>query len=635
MASFEQLIDRASDPSTPTPNWQAIKEFIQAMLRDDTGPKDAAFMLLDKIRSPKLNTAMRALVVLEAIVQAGGPRVHTVIGKFKFLNECIKMVSPKYHENRPQPVIQKVLYLIGVWARNIPDEPKTKEVYNMLKKQGMRFPEEVPDMVGNNLPLGQGFLGVAESASERESPLEQDERQSKLLAKLLKSKDPNDLRKANKLIQKMVKRDRQKQEEMSTVRQELNMVQDNTKLLSDMLAACNGPVQQDEVIQQLHSSCQEARPKLVRMAGEVTDQDLLGEVLAAGDDITRVLDQYNAKLTSASTAGGLTSPTADVSMLGDSLMDLDFGQPQQQQQAPVQQQQQQQSSFDPFGSLGSQPAVSQPSQPASGFDAFASLSNNGGSAPAQPTPSLFDAPVTQAPPAATQAPTQPADPFAALASLGGAPTAAATTTPSQQPQQQQAASDPFASLSSLGASASTSASNGLDDLLGGSMTSPPVSAPAAPSLGFDFSAPAPAAAPSTPLDMNTVNVSLESVQPSSTPPVTLFDANGFKVMLHFAANRVHPDAVSTVVSFLNFNSSSVDNIMFQAAVPKALQVKLMPATSASAPAMGPTGQPAAVTQVMVIGNPQKLAIKLRFKLTYTLNGATQEHMGDCSSFPLV
>ncbi len=61
------------------------------------------------------------------------------------------------------------------------------------------------------------FLDVpAESFADRKSPLEQDEKKSKvqaliadglllqMLAKLLQSKDPNDLIKANKLIKKMV-----------------------------------------------------------------------------------------------------------------------------------------------------------------------------------------------------------------------------------------------------------------------------------------------------------------------------------------------------------------------------------------------------------------------------------------------
>eukprot|EP00045_Choanoeca_perplexa_P007731 m.71135 g.71135 ORF g.71135 m.71135 type:complete len:629 (+) comp14190_c0_seq1:40-1926(+) len=628
MSSFEQLLDRATDPSVNPPKWSTIMEFGRFMLREEDGPKDAAFMLLDKVRSPKLDTAMRSLVVLEALVQSSGPPMHMVIGKFKFLNECIKMVSPKYHENRPAPVIQKVLFLIRTWAHNLPDEPKVKEVYNMLKKQGMRFPEELPDVVGTNVPIGKGFLGVTDTASERESPLEQDERQSKLLAKLLKSKDPNDLRKANKLIQKMVKRDRQQQEEISTFRQELNMMQDNTRLLSDMLSAATGPVQNDEVIKQLHASCQEARPKLVRMAGEVSDQSLLGEVLAAGDDITRVLDQYNAMLAKA------PAPTADVSMLGDNLLDLDFGGSAAQAPAPGAQQ-----SFDPFGSLATQtqPAQAQPMQQtqpaATGFDAFASLGN--GSSSSQPEASVFGAPTPQAP---SQPAAAPADPFAALSGLGN--TSQPSTAPASTPAQP---TDPFASLSGLGTSTSSqpaaNTSTGLDDLLGGSLTSPPTSAPAPASSAFDFgmgtsAAPAPAAA-TTPLDMATLTVSLESIQPSTMTPATLFDQAGIKVMLHFAANRAHPDAVSTVVSVLNFNSTPVSNIVFQAAVPKALQVKLMPASADSAPALSPLGQPTAITQVMLVGNPQKLAIKLRFKLSFTLNGSTQEHMGDCASFPVV
>lgn len=66
-------------------------------------------MILDKVRSPNITVAGHGLTVcesavkapltlaqlLEACVKNCGPPVHAIIGKFRFLNELIKLVSPK------------------------------------------------------------------------------------------------------------------------------------------------------------------------------------------------------------------------------------------------------------------------------------------------------------------------------------------------------------------------------------------------------------------------------------------------------------------------------------------------------------------------------------------------------------
>ena len=44
--------------------------------------------------------AVQALAVLEACVKSCGPLFHSEVGKFKFLNEMIKLVSPRW----PQPL---------------------------------------------------------------------------------------------------------------------------------------------------------------------------------------------------------------------------------------------------------------------------------------------------------------------------------------------------------------------------------------------------------------------------------------------------------------------------------------------------------------------------------------------------
>ena len=59
-------------------------------------PALACKLLAHKIQSPQEREALQALAVLEACVKSCGPSFHTEVGKFKFLNEMIKLVSPKY-----------------------------------------------------------------------------------------------------------------------------------------------------------------------------------------------------------------------------------------------------------------------------------------------------------------------------------------------------------------------------------------------------------------------------------------------------------------------------------------------------------------------------------------------------------
>ena len=215
-----------------------------------------------------------------------------------------------------------------------------------------------------------------------------------------------------------------------------------------------------------------------------------------------------------------------------------FGQPQQQQQQqqqPPQQQQQQQQ------------------QASSEIDLLGGLSLGG--------------PSTSAPTSAA-----PSDPFGGNL-LGGGPTS--------QPS----------------AAASKSAAGGLDDLLGdfGSSSAPKAPEPKGP-----------------PPDLGTLNVALSDIQPGPHPPAQVYDKKGLKVrrggrgggrggrvwkreprrtqsaarsativhnrpflsiafpqvIFHFAKGTPHPDITVVVVSFLNFNSVPVNNLEFQAAVPK-------------------------------------------------------------------
>lgn len=83
-------------------------------------------------------TLYSTLKVLQACANNCGPTFHNEIGKFKFLNEMIKLVSPKYLGNHTHPAVkERVVELLFSWTLDLKGETKILEAYNMLKKQGV------------------------------------------------------------------------------------------------------------------------------------------------------------------------------------------------------------------------------------------------------------------------------------------------------------------------------------------------------------------------------------------------------------------------------------------------------------------------------------------------------------------
>ncbi len=84
---------------------------------------------------------------------------------------------------------------------------------------------------------------------------------SQMLQKLLASKNPDDLRAANRLIRQMVKKDDKRMQRLQKRLEELELIQNNIKLLSELLSHYNSQSGEHEkalikVHGQRHSSYQ-------------------------------------------------------------------------------------------------------------------------------------------------------------------------------------------------------------------------------------------------------------------------------------------------------------------------------------------------------------------------------------------
>ncbi|KAI9513960.1 hypothetical protein NQZ68_038020 [Dissostichus eleginoides] len=747
--SLESWLNKATSPSNRQEDWEFIMGFCDQINKELEGPQISVRLLAHKIQSPQEWEAIQALTVLEACMKNCGRRFHNEVGKFRFLNELIKVVSPKYLGDKvSERVKTKVIEMLYSWTLSLPDEAKVFEAYEMLKSQGIVLTDP-------EIPLDATLIP---SPSPRpKNPVFDDETKSKRLAELLKSKKPEDLQEANRLIKNMVKEDDVRTQKVTKQKGTLEAVNTSVKLLNEMLAhfSPNDSTDGDkELIRELYADCDKLRQTVFQLATETEDNDSsLGDILQASDDLSHVIHSYKrivdgqinngetaeAQQTQLSVRQGGTNqseilidlvgldthsvsvpeqhpptsslslpadllcgsaatdpqspspsaPSAALSLLDEELLSLGLNEP-----APVPSKstslnlgndlsflQDSSQDLDFFDTtLPSNPSFSASSL----YPDALSVTVAGISAKSSTNASALSFPGTvfSTPPVSTASVSttsiifpQPLSsvltttaPAAALPqSFIMAPPASCATTVSPQ-------------WDSTGASHTTSTSliNNLQDFGFLDLGSPKITsgvmdvgsslvrsedllAPALPSSslsstslievmqGGSIPPPAKSQADDSPLlrslspvlplsqevSLSNVFVPLEAIKPSKMCPVTAYDKSGVRVLLHFATDSPagRPDVLVMVASMLNTAPLPVRNIALQAAVPKTMKVRLQSPSGTELAPFNPILPPAAITQVMLLANPLKEKVRMRYKLTFTLGEQPHSEVGEVNEFP--
>ncbi|XP_032047962.1 ADP-ribosylation factor-binding protein GGA1 [Aythya fuligula] len=652
--TLEARINKATSPLNRELDWDGIGAFCEQLNKELEGPPLATRLLAHKIQSPQEWEAIQALTVLESCMKSCGKRFHDEVGKFRFLNELIKVVSPKYLGSRtPEKVKSKILELMYSWTLGLPHEVKILEAYQMLKKQGIvksdpKLPEDAPFPPPPPRPKNIIF---------------DDEEKSKILARLLKSSHPEDLRAANKLIKEMVQEDQKRMEKISKRVNAIEEVNNNVKLLTEMVTNYSkGETTEsnEDLMKELYQRCERMRPMLFRLASDTEDNDeALAEILQANDNLTQVINLYKQlvrgeEINGEVTAGPLRGSTS--ALLDLSGLDLPATGPSYPavptlsggSAAPVPDQAGSVSLLDDeLMSLGLNDPAPHPAPAAdsSGWNSFQSSDSS----------ELSVAPVVAAPPLKADAGTSSPKPSAGTSGLDdldllGKALLQQSLPPESQQVRWEKQPPPRLTLRDLqnrsGSGTAAPAPSALPVLQGAPHPPPPlpseVPAPAAHPKTASTppgSTPGPARPPATTLpqeiSLANITVPLESIKPSSILPVTVYDQHGFRVLFHFAKDALpeRPDVLVVVISMLSTAPQPIRNIVFQSAVPKVMKVKLQPPSGTELPAFNPIVHPSAITQVLLLANPQKEKVRLRYKLTFTMGEQTYNEMGDVDQFP--
>ncbi|XP_064247023.1 ADP-ribosylation factor-binding protein GGA2 [Passer domesticus] len=611
---LERWLNEATDPSVSEENWECIQRFCDQVNADTEGPWFALRLLAHKIQSPQEGEALHALTVLETCVNNCGDRFHSEMAKFRFLNELIKVLSPKYYGIwSSEKVKSRVTEVIFSWTVWFPQEVKIQDAYQMLKKQGI---------VKEDPKLPEDKILPPPSPRPQNSIFDTDEEKSKLLARLLKSSHPEDLQAANRLIQSAVKEEQEKSAQVSRRVNTLSEVSENVKRMDELLQSYSrrelSPADQ-ETLQAVLQRCEKLRPLLFRLASEaVADEEALAEILQASDKLSRALGQYRQVVASQEDGDGAGSAASSARAPAcraaprrtKSYTLIDFSELEAMAQGPP------------------EPSADTASPSCHGSTASTCLLQELQSL------GLSSSPVTQKPPPDSGL----AEPAVHNGFREGI-NAAQILEPEEGWEDSCAGKSEFQSLDEQLSPLSRTKTFSLDlspiklpfpDVPSNSVADLPLLSP-----GYDLKPAASLHPASCDGSLENLFVPLISVTPSTICPLTVYDRNGFKAMLHFSRDPApgRPDVLVMVLSMLSTSAHPIRDIAFQAAVPKTMQIKLQPASGCELPAFSPLLPPAVLSQVLLLANPHKAPIRLRYKLTFTQGGQPCREVGEVAGFP--
>ncbi|QHO41436.1 hypothetical protein HN51_007343 [Arachis hypogaea] len=115
------------------------------------------------------------------------------------------------------------------------------------------------------------------------------------------------------------------------------------------------------------------------------------------------------------------------------------------------------------------------------------------------------------------------------------------------------------------------------------------------------------------------------------PSITAYESSSLRLTFSFSKQPGNPETTNIQATFTNLSSNVYTDFVFQAAVPKFLQLHLDPASSNTLPAAGN----GSVTQSLKVTNSQhgKKNLVMRIRIAYKLNGKDTLEEGQINNFP--
>ncbi|KAF3596836.1 hypothetical protein DY000_02023538 [Brassica cretica] len=132
------------------------------------------------------------------------------------------------------------------------------------------------------------------------------------------------------------------------------------------------------------------------------------------------------------------------------------------------------------------------------------------------------------------------------------------------------------------------------------------------------------------LDGLSPSPSKEATNGPAYPPIVAYESSSLKIDFTFSKPTGNPQTTNVEATFINLSPNTFTDFVFQAAVPKFLQLHLDPASSNTLPASGGN-----ITQNLRVANSQhgKKSLVMRMRIGYKVNGKDVLEEGQINNFP--
>ncbi|XP_055338868.1 ADP-ribosylation factor-binding protein GGA3-like isoform X2 [Paramacrobiotus metropolitanus] len=608
MVEGENFVVKLTDPRALSHEQDVEDAFIKILQADLGVLAHCLKFLAHKVQSPCEREALKSIALLDTLARRGGRTVQSEIGKFRFLNELIKVVSPKYlGEKTAESVKKKTVELLYSWSQLMRYEQKIVEAYNMLKQQGIIKEDPVV------------FEAPPPPPPRVKNPIMEDEERAKLLRRLLQSKDPADMVAANRLIKSMVREDDQRVEKVVRRHSDLIQIKESADLLLDMMkhfSSGSSTLAERETMRQLFETCEQHRPRVFKLAAETAESNTetddgpnLADILATSDELTEAIQQYRALGLSAETFDEKgKAQTSAPSTLPAELLSLDSAS----------------TSHVPSGPMPPPPK----DDVLSILDEVFSMSST-----SMPTPLVAVSPGSKLPTASSSSSLSGsnAGPDSATANSKADPTLVSPSSTRKTLVEFDDVTHSFLgglSLSDKGSGgrgfqietkpkrtlnemqrepaafdkqdipAQRAAGSGDDELINDRQLSKKTgSPPTFPSQNGDVDVPAP---------IDGIAVAVNDLQLSAVPPVTAYDQNKLNVSIHVAKNKPRKDCYVLVATFANLNTSPISQLQFNVSGSKTMRVKVQSESAFDLPPYNPIFPSSPALQVIIVAKSERV-----------------------------
>lgn len=290
-------IYRACRPTLLEPNLALnleICDYVNA--KQGSVPREAAICVAKLINQRDPQTAKLALHLLDNLVKNCGYPFHLQISRKEFLNELVKKF-PERPTLRYNSVQRMVLAQIEEWYQTICKTSKYKEdfgyirdMHRLLLNKGYIFPEvKVEDAAVLN---PSDNLKSLEDIQKEEAIVH-----SAKLQELIRRGKPQDLQEANKLMKIMAGFKDTSQENKKQVTDDVARLKRKTEIFAEMLNTIQGNGQtideSNETLFELYGSIKSSQPIVTKIIEEENDnEEYVQDLLALNDTINQLVEKF-------------------------------------------------------------------------------------------------------------------------------------------------------------------------------------------------------------------------------------------------------------------------------------------------------------------------------------------------------